>query len=112
MSSSVNSHESNPFVANADELKRDPTDQGFKKEFQTVGKPQTTDHNINDEYMRNAPDNLAGVKPSRNPGKKEGAYDITEQPMGVQGDEVGARRQPFEQIDAESTSVHPNNPVE
>jgi hypothetical protein len=56
MSSSVNSHESNPFVANADELKRDPTDQGFKKEFQTVGKPQTTDHNINDEYMRNAPD--------------------------------------------------------
>jgi hypothetical protein len=52
---SVNSAEPNPFVANAGQLKNDPTDTGFKKEFQTVGRPAVTDHNINDEYMRDAP---------------------------------------------------------
>jgi hypothetical protein len=57
--------------------------------------------------------NLAGNRPTGNSlGKKEGAYDITEQPVGITGEGVGSRRQPFEQIDAESTSVHANNPVQ
>jgi hypothetical protein len=31
------------------------SDEVFKKPEQVVGKPETTTHNINDEYMRNAP---------------------------------------------------------
>lgn len=30
--------------------------QQFKKTEQVVGRPATTDHNINDEYMQNPPD--------------------------------------------------------
>ncbi|KAF9007039.1 hypothetical protein BDQ17DRAFT_1351296, partial [Cyathus striatus] len=35
------------------------TNEPFKKTVQIVGKPPVTDHNINDEYVRNAPDNLS-----------------------------------------------------
>ena len=31
------------------------TDEVFKKTEQVVGKPETTKHNINEEYLRNAP---------------------------------------------------------
>lgn len=31
-------------------------DDQFKKTEQVVGRPPVTDHNINDEYMRNPPD--------------------------------------------------------
>jgi hypothetical protein len=31
------------------------TDEVFKKAEQVVGKPETTKHNINEEYLRNAP---------------------------------------------------------
>lgn len=30
-------------------------DQKFKKQYQTVGRPPVTDHNINDEYVRDPP---------------------------------------------------------
>lgn len=29
--------------------------QSFKKEYQVVGRPSVTDHDINDEYMRDPP---------------------------------------------------------
>lgn len=47
------------------------------------------------------------------PCQKEGAYDDEEQKeQGVTGEETLGCRQPFEQIDAEEASVHPNNPVQ
>jgi hypothetical protein len=63
-------------------------------------------------WLNDAWQNLAGNRPTANPGKKEGAYEVSEQPVGVTGEEVGRRQEPFEVIDAESTSVHPNNPPE
>ncbi|TFK52449.1 hypothetical protein OE88DRAFT_1734437 [Heliocybe sulcata] len=63
----------------------------FKKATQEVNRPATTDHNINDEYMRDAPNNLAnaGNVPTTDRstrGAKEGAYDVTPDPEGVLGD--------------------------
>ncbi|KAK7054527.1 hypothetical protein VNI00_003725 [Paramarasmius palmivorus] len=34
------------------------TNAEFKKVYQTVDRPPVTDHNINDEYMRNPPKNI------------------------------------------------------
>ncbi|KAI0315527.1 hypothetical protein OF83DRAFT_1084907 [Amylostereum chailletii] len=34
------------------------TDAYFKKQTQTVGRPPVTSHDINEEYMRNPPNNL------------------------------------------------------
>ena len=126
------------YVANAAQLNDESTSdaQKFKKEFQTVGRPPVTDHNINDQYMREhsassvrpvtvyprAPavdehsvaQNIetAGARTAK-PGQKEGAYyDEEQKEQGVIGDEPLGRRKPFEQIDAEETSVHPNNPVQ
>ncbi|CAD6567483.1 MAG: hypothetical protein CYPHOPRED_001768 [Cyphobasidiales sp. Tagirdzhanova-0007] len=36
------------------------TDDGFKKTTQVVGKPQATDHNIADDYVKNPPRNIPG----------------------------------------------------
>ena len=108
----------------------------FKKPFQTVDRPQVTDHNINDEYMRNPPQVLyissykekdcakstlaqnlpietekAPTQPTRGVrGAKEGAYgDIDPKEDGVLGDlPVGKRTKEsaLEEIVTEA-SVHP-----
>ncbi|EPQ54592.1 hypothetical protein GLOTRDRAFT_43526 [Gloeophyllum trabeum ATCC 11539] len=60
----------------------------FKKAFQEVGRPATTDHNINDEYMRDPPNNTgdAPTTDRKTRGAKEGAYGIEPTQEGVLGD--------------------------
>ncbi|KZT23456.1 hypothetical protein NEOLEDRAFT_1069568 [Neolentinus lepideus HHB14362 ss-1] len=62
----------------------------FKKATQEINRPATTDHNINDEYMRDPPNNLAsGDVPTTDRtsrGQKEGAYDVNPDPQGVIGE--------------------------
>jgi hypothetical protein len=43
------------YVASAGEVNTDPAATSFKKDEQTVGRPSVTDHDINEEYMRNPP---------------------------------------------------------
>ncbi|KAG2037840.1 hypothetical protein BDR03DRAFT_1091644 [Suillus americanus] len=39
--------------------------QTFKKPFQTVVRPPTTNHNIHDDYMKHPPENIALVPTER-----------------------------------------------
>ncbi|PPQ64919.1 hypothetical protein CVT24_008259 [Panaeolus cyanescens] len=44
------------------------TDEVFKKVDQVVGRPPTTDHNINDDYVRKPPHNLDNpINPAHKP---------------------------------------------
>ncbi|KAI0338977.1 hypothetical protein BDW22DRAFT_1487346 [Trametopsis cervina] len=90
----------------------------FKKPFQTVGRPEVTDHDINDEYMRNPPNNQP-IEPStdrKNPGAKEGTWEVDDSaPVedGVLG-EPGIGRSKKEQLlreTIEENSLHANNTV-
>jgi hypothetical protein len=59
--------------------------------------------------------NLQGQTRTSNPGQKEGAYEvIDDREAGVLGSERDAppRRQIHEVVNAQETSVHPNNPVQ
>ncbi|KDQ62500.1 hypothetical protein JAAARDRAFT_30400 [Jaapia argillacea MUCL 33604] len=81
------------------------TDEGkaFKKTAQVVGHPATTDHNINDEYMRDPPRNVQGGAdaPRTNLGQKEGAYEVEPTRAGVLG-QPGLGRPKKEQLLAEA----------
>jgi len=87
----------------------------FKKQHQTVDRPPVTDHNINDEYMRDPPNNLASgvgepVADRNTWGVKEGAYEEESGEEGVLGD-VASGRYKKEDVLREATedsSVHPN----
>ncbi|KAI0753885.1 hypothetical protein BC629DRAFT_1296941 [Irpex lacteus] len=90
----------------------------FKKAEQTIGRPAVTDHDINDEYLRDAPNNQPFELSSdrKNPGKKEGAWEVEEgatEEEGVLG-APGTGRTKKEQVlreSAEEDSLHANNTV-
>ncbi|TFY57056.1 hypothetical protein EVJ58_g7258 [Rhodofomes roseus] len=110
-------------------------DQKFKKQYQTVGRPPVTDHNINDEYIRDPP-NVSGltfrsrlhakystcllepehpwrdVDVRKAPGLKEGAQEVTDPKQdGVLGDEPMSRIQKEVALGdlASENTVHPNS---
>ncbi|KAF5358638.1 hypothetical protein D9758_007748 [Tetrapyrgos nigripes] len=83
---------------------------GFKKATQEVNKPPVTDHNINDEYMRNPPQNFppsdsVPTSETKVPGKKEGAYEVEPRERGVLGDEGTGRPK---HLDVEGEIVRDN----
>ncbi|KAK7453546.1 hypothetical protein VKT23_001432 [Stygiomarasmius scandens] len=81
---------------------------GFKKATQEVNKPPVTDHNINDEYMKNPPQNIPDVPSNKVPGKKEGAYETEPMEPGVLGHE-GMGRPKHMDVEGEivrESSVH------
>ncbi|KAH9841798.1 uncharacterized protein C8Q71DRAFT_854151 [Rhodofomes roseus] len=91
-------------------------DQKFKKQYQTVGRPPVTDHNINDEYIRDPPNNLniPGETSTlrKAPGLKEGAQEVTDPKQdGVLGDEPMSRIQKEVALGdlASENTVHPNS---
>jgi len=71
--------------------------QTFKKPYQEVNRPAVTDHDINDEYMRDPPNNLARddsvpTTDRKTRGLKEGAQEETDPKQeGVLGDEPTGR---------------------
>ncbi|EJD39297.1 hypothetical protein AURDEDRAFT_171684 [Auricularia subglabra TFB-10046 SS5] len=129
---------SNPFVASVRQLNEDPAASAFKKDEQVVGRPAVipTERNLNDEGVRNPPNvrvdghflavsgapligseqNLAEGVRVRSLGK-EGAYETGQELQDEMSQrdlpEAGVGRlikEPFQAYDAESTSIHPNNP--
>jgi hypothetical protein len=56
--------------------------------------------------------NLEAGTRIKSAGKKEGAYEAEPEQEGVLGDAGFGRPKGLEVNDVESTSVHPNNPVE
>lgn len=107
----------------------------FKKDFQTIGRPQVTESDMHEEYMRNPPNASSlpyameqGLTYSaqnqpyepnndrKHPGIKEGAwqYDPELQPgQKVLGDEGIGRVKKGQalQEQTEEGSVHPHNPT-
>ncbi|EMD40081.1 hypothetical protein CERSUDRAFT_122173 [Gelatoporia subvermispora B] len=72
----------------------DNNDQKFKKEYQVVDRPAVTDHDINDEYFRNPPNNepTEPITSRKAPGLKEGAREETDLKVdGVLGDQPTSR---------------------
>ncbi|EAU87727.1 hypothetical protein CC1G_08763 [Coprinopsis cinerea okayama7 len=51
------------------------TDDKFKKPQQIVGRPEVTDHDINESYMRNPPHNLELSAAARKPGPPQKATE-------------------------------------
>jgi hypothetical protein len=106
----------------------------FKKPTQTVGRPETTDHDINDEYMRNPPqvalsaptaycpvhDHSSQNLPTnvdasqrREPGVKEGAYEEVPGQEGQFEDRSAEREglgraKPIDVQNVADTTVHSN----
>ncbi|KZT63670.1 hypothetical protein DAEQUDRAFT_679983 [Daedalea quercina L-15889] len=90
--------------------------QKFKKEYQTVGRPPVTDHDINDEYMRNPPNSLNIPRETsaarKAPGLKEGAREETGPNQdGVFGDAPTSRIHKDVALGdlANENTVHPNS---
>lgn len=88
-----------------DALEPQDTDSAmFKKTEQVVGRPPTTDHNINDEYMRDPPHN---VDPSMgNNSNSEGSYKKLDQPareLGPGGFDASEGRR--KQLDVETSMI-------
>ncbi|KAI0082932.1 hypothetical protein BDY19DRAFT_981683 [Irpex rosettiformis] len=88
----------------------------FKKAEQTFGRPEVTDHDINDEYMRDAPNNQPSElsQDRKNPGKKEGAWEVDEDALVEEGvlEKSGIGRPKKEEVlgaSAEEDSLHPND---
>ncbi|KAJ8595240.1 hypothetical protein M405DRAFT_857470 [Rhizopogon salebrosus TDB-379] len=59
----------------------------FKKPFQTVGRPPTTDHNIHEDYLKHPPHNTPSPNATTpgKPGKKERAYELKPKQAEVLG---------------------------
>ncbi|EIW81010.1 hypothetical protein CONPUDRAFT_56150 [Coniophora puteana RWD-64-598 SS2] len=86
------------------------TDDQFKKTFQTVGRPETTDHDIHEDFLKNPPNNHPSeFTNSDNLGKKEGAYEREPMQMGVLGyEETGrVKKSAVQGAMLEEDSVHP-----
>lgn len=88
------------------------TDQTFKKEYQVVGQPETTDHDIHEDYLKSPPQNIPGGFPSETsqPLGKEGAYERETLQPGVLGQE-GVGRPKHSDVEGElinENSIHPN----
>jgi len=87
------------------------TDDHFKKTYQTVGKPATTDHDFHEDLMKDPPNNQPSqsMTNSDNLGKKEGAYEREPMEMGVLGHEGMGRPKKVDVQGAmiEEDSVHP-----
>ncbi|KIM89131.1 hypothetical protein PILCRDRAFT_813038 [Piloderma croceum F 1598] len=86
-------------------------DKQLKKTEQVAERPITTDHNINEEYMQNPPDNLAAAaemptfyRQSR--GVKEGAKLMEDENPGVIGHQDKGRAK---KADVESSIVQDNS---
>ncbi|PPQ65545.1 hypothetical protein CVT26_000502 [Gymnopilus dilepis] len=77
------------------------SDEVFKKRTQVVDRPQTTDHNINDEYLRHPPHNTDVLKDTRWHPAKESAREPTEEQRAPTPSEgVGHKITPLEQMAA------------
>lgn len=91
----------------------------MKKDEQVVGRPAVipTERSLNEEGVRNPPNNLADGVRVRSQGAKDGARETAQElqdEMAQRGlPEAGVGRpfnEPFQAYDAEHTSIHPNNP--
>ncbi|ESK82599.1 hypothetical protein Moror_3654 [Moniliophthora roreri MCA 2997] len=96
--------------------KDNTTNAEFKKVYQEVNRPAVTDHNINDEYMRNPPHNLDTLDDNTHTAKPTNQY--TEVPKkedesmgrGILGDE-GRGRAKHDVVEGEmvnENTVHRN----
>ncbi|OAX40942.1 hypothetical protein K503DRAFT_768114 [Rhizopogon vinicolor AM-OR11-026] len=84
--SARNYHELTKLVAK-EGTNRTDEELTFKKPFQTVSRPPTTDHNIHEDYVRHPPHNTPGpgATTSRKPGKKEWARKPEPMEVGILG---------------------------
>jgi len=83
----------------------------FKKTEHVVGRPTTTDHNINEKYIRNPPDNLASTvavpaTDRRSWGLKEGAR--VSQDVDKDSDVGRPKKAEVESSIVQENSIHPN----
>ncbi|KAH7928451.1 hypothetical protein BV22DRAFT_1030756 [Leucogyrophana mollusca] len=89
-------------------------DQTFKKTYQTVDRPATTDHDFHEDLLKSPPQNVPTdpdipVTSTRTPGSKEGAYEVEPLQEGVLGHEETGRikKSDVQGSVLNESSVHP-----
>ncbi|KAF9040107.1 hypothetical protein BJ165DRAFT_1531077 [Panaeolus papilionaceus] len=87
------------------------TDEAFKKVEQVVDRSRTTDSNINDDYVRQPPQNLDNpINPARKPkdGNPSNVTELNEQLTGVlENQETGRSKRADELASiAQDNSLH------
>jgi len=92
-----------------DKQNKSDEDKVFSKAEQVVGKPEVTDHDMNDEYFRNPPNNLSsdsdgkiGGKDYANKSEKKQDFINRVLPDGAMGEQINGR---IKRADVESGMI-------